>query len=92
MSDRQFKELCKKLDTLIKLTAMNALKGKNLTDQVEILSAIGLQPKEMSAILGTDSATVRTLKSRIRRRTTRGTKKETAQGKSEPRAEGAESL
>ena len=56
MSDKQFRILSEKLDTLIKLTAINALKGKNLTDQVEILSEIGLQPKRIATILGTDPA------------------------------------
>ena len=68
MSDRQFKILSQKLDTLIKLTAINALKGKNLTDQVEILSEIGLQPSEIATILGTDPATVSTLKSRAKKK------------------------
>jgi len=74
MSDRQFKILSEKLDTLIKLTAINALKGKNLTYQVEILSEIGLQPKEIAAILGTDPATVSTLKSRVKKKKTKAAK------------------
>jgi hypothetical protein len=68
MNDKQFKELSKKLDTLIKLTAINALRDRNLTDQIGILSEIGLMPKEIAAILGTDPATVRTLKSRVKKR------------------------
>lgn len=79
MSDKDFEELCEKLDILIKLTAMNALKGRTLTDQVEILSVIGLHSKEIATILGADSATVRALKSRIKRRKTRKAEKETAQ-------------
>lgn len=68
MSDKQFKILTEKLDTLIRLTAIDALKGKNLTDQVEILSEIGLQPKEIATILGTDPNTVRALKSRVKKK------------------------
>lgn len=68
INNKQFKELSKKLDTLIKLTAINALRDKNLTDQVEILSVIGLQPKEIAIILGTDPSTVSTLKSRLKKR------------------------
>jgi len=79
MSDKQFKILTEKLDTLIKLTAIDALKGKNLTDQVEILSEIGLQPKEIARILGTDPNTVRTLKSRVKSRKTKKTENETSQ-------------
>jgi len=80
MSDKQFKILTEKLDTLIRLTAIDALKGKNLTDQVEILSEIGLQPKEIATILGTDPNTVRALKSRVKNRKTKKTKNETSQG------------
>ena len=76
MSDKQFKVLSEKLDTLIKLTAINALKGKNLTYQVEILSEIGLQPKEIATILGTDPATVSTLKSRVKKKRTKKAEKE----------------
>ncbi len=79
MSDKQFKILSEKLDTLIKLTAMNSLAGKNLTDQVKILSEIGLQPKEIATLLGTDASTVSTLKSRVKKKRTK-TKKENANG------------
>lgn len=80
MSDKQLKILTEKLDTLIRLTAIDALKGKNLTDQVEILSEIGLQPKEIATILGTDPNTVSALKSRVRKRKTKKTENETSQG------------
>jgi len=79
MSEEQFKILSEKLDTLIKLAAINALKGKNLTDQVEILSEIGLQPKEIATILGTDRNTVSVLKSRAKRRKAEKTENETLQ-------------
>ena len=68
MSEKQFEILSEKIDTLIKLTAINALKDRSLTDQVEILSEIGLQPKEIATILGTDPNTVSVLKSRVKRR------------------------
>jgi len=68
MNDKQFEELKKRFDILIKLTAMNTLKDRKLTDQVEILSMIGLQPKEIAMVLGTDSDTVSTLKSRVKKR------------------------
>lgn len=70
MSDKQFKALSEKLDILIKLTAINALKDKNMTEQVGILSELGLQPKNIATILGTDSHTIRTLKSRVKKKRT----------------------
>ncbi len=41
-----------KLDTLIKLTALNALRGRELKEQVLILDRMGYQPKEIAEILG----------------------------------------
>lgn len=79
MSDTQFRILSQKMDTLIKLTAINALKGKSLTDQVGILSEIGLQPREIATILGTDRKTVSVLKSRAKRRRSKKTETETPQ-------------
>jgi transcriptional regulator len=80
MSNNQFKILSEKLDVLIKLTAINALKGKSLTEQVEILSEIGLQPKNIATILGTDRKTVSTLKGRTKKRKSKKTKNRIQQG------------
>lgn len=80
-SDKHFEELSEKLDILIKLTAMNALRERTLTDQVEILSTIGLEPKEIATILGSDPATISTLKSRAKKKRTKKAKsKEGVQG------------
>lgn len=80
MSDRQFQRLLDKLDALIKLAAINVLGNKNLTEQVEILLEIGLQPKEIATILRTDSNTVRALKSRLKRRKTKEEEKQAPRG------------
>ena len=80
MSDTQFRILTHKMDTLIKLTAISALRGKNLTDQVGILSEIGLQPSEIAVILGTDPSTVSTLKSRVKKKKTEKAQKEAQEG------------
>jgi len=44
-----------RLNVLIKLTAANVIQGKNFKDQVSLLSSVGLQPKEISDILGKTS-------------------------------------
>jgi hypothetical protein len=75
MNDTQFRILSQKMDTLIKLIAINALKGKNLTDQVGILSEVGLQPSEIAVILGTDPSTVSTLKGRVKKKKTKKAEK-----------------
>jgi hypothetical protein len=45
MDELQFKLLSDKMDTIIKLLAMNAVEGKGLKDQVLMLSSFGFQPK-----------------------------------------------
>ncbi|WGM88529.1 MAG: hypothetical protein NUK63_06290 [Candidatus Bathyarchaeum tardum] len=76
MEDKQFKILSAKLDTLIRITAINALADKNLTEQVKILSDIGLQPRSIANILGTDNATVSTLKNRLKKKYKTNSKKD----------------
>lgn len=87
MSEKQFEELSKRLDILIKLTAINALKDKNLTEQVEILSSIDLQPKQIATILGTDPSVISSLKSRVKKRKGKEPKEETVQEKPEKTGE-----
>ena len=55
MDDRQFQEINAKLDTIIKLLALNALgviQTKKLKDQVRLLSSFGFQPSQIAEILG----------------------------------------
>lgn len=75
MSDKQFKELIQKLDTLIKLTAMTALSRKTQKDQIKILSGLGLQPKEIAFLLGTTPLTVSVTKSKLKRKKSKVKKK-----------------
>ena len=51
MDERQFEVLSRKMDMLIKLTAMNAVAGKNLSDQVSLLSSLSFRPSEIGEIL-----------------------------------------
>jgi DNA-binding CsgD family transcriptional regulator len=71
MSKEQFEELAQKLDTLIRLVAGNLLKdAKNKTQKVEILYNLGIPTKEISQLANTSEASVETLKTRLRKRTT----------------------
>jgi len=54
MDARQFAELSKKMDIVIKLLASNVVQGKNLTQQAAMLSAIGLEIKDIALILDKD--------------------------------------
>ena len=58
----------KKIDILIKLTAINSLHSKNLTQKIGILSEMGLDNTEISQILDSDKDTVKTLKSRYKKK------------------------
>jgi len=50
MSDNN-KELLKKIDILIRVSAISAIQGKNLKEQVRSLSLAGLGPSEIAEIL-----------------------------------------
>ena len=68
MDDKQFEELTRRMDVLIGLAAMSATSGKNLTERILVLSAVGLKPSEIALILGKPANQVRTLLSRGRKR------------------------
>jgi len=52
VDDQQFKQLSDKIDTIIKLLALNTVQGKQLKDQVSVLSSLGLRPKQIADMLG----------------------------------------
>ena len=51
MDDRQFEELSRKMDMLIRINAMNAMAGRSLADQVGALSSMGFKPAEIASVL-----------------------------------------
>ena len=62
MSKEQFEQLLSRLDTLIKITAIDAFQGKSRADVVRILSELGFQNKDIAMILGTTAAYVAKVK------------------------------
>ncbi len=44
-------EIIKKLDTLIRVSVVNAIQGKTLREQVRLLSLANLAPKDIAEIL-----------------------------------------
>ena len=52
MDETQFRQLSDKMDIIIKLLALNAVEGKELKNQVVILSSFGFQPKQIADMLG----------------------------------------
>jgi len=61
------KRLLEKIDVLVRLSALNIIKDKEYTEQVELLSSVGLQPKEIADLLGKTSNSVRVTLSRLRK-------------------------
>ncbi|MEM3697098.1 MAG: hypothetical protein QXQ94_06315 [Candidatus Bathyarchaeia archaeon] len=62
MSREQFEQIVSRLDTLIKITAINAFQGKSRADVVRILSELGFKNKDIAMILGTTTAYVAKVK------------------------------
>jgi DNA-directed RNA polymerase specialized sigma24 family protein len=66
MDEQQFTQLSNKMDTIIKLLALNAVEGKQLKDQVAILSSFGFQPKQIAEMLGKNPSSIRVMLHRLR--------------------------
>lgn len=67
MDVEQFNQLSNKMDTIIKLLAVNLVEGKPFKDQVSLLSAFGFQPKQIADIVGETPNKVRVTLHRIRK-------------------------
>jgi len=59
LTKRQFEEILRKLDLLVKLSALNLVKDRKVREQIKFLYGLGLQPKEIAWILGKTSTHVR---------------------------------
>lgn len=67
--------MLQRLDAITRLLAMNLPKEINLTQKVEVLSEMGLQPKDIGPILGTTPNSVSVLLNKIKK----GKEKESVQ-------------
>lgn len=68
-----------KLDTIIKLMVLSKSDNKNQSELIWMLSAAGLQPKEIANMLGTTPNTVRVMLFAMRKQKRKG-KKVTVKG------------
>ena len=59
-------KLFQKLDRMTKLLAAIAVQGKNLKEQVKLLSDAGLQPSEIAEITGKNANLIRVTKSSLK--------------------------
>ena len=52
VEESQFQQISTKLDSILKLLALNTVQGRSLRDQVALLSSVGFQPKQIAEMLG----------------------------------------
>jgi len=71
MNKEQFERVMNKLDTLIKITAINTFQGKSRADVVQILSSLGFSNIDIAMILGTTAAYVAKVKYEFKKQRTR---------------------
>ena len=64
----QESELSQKLDIIIKILAINQLKGKEVGEQITFLNSIGIANKEIASILNKSQNTVNATLSQQRKK------------------------
>ena len=52
MDDTQFNQITSRLDSILKLLALNTVRDRSLKEQVALLSSVGFQPKLIAEMLG----------------------------------------
>ena len=52
MDEAQFNQITSRLDSILKLLALNTVQGRTLKEQVSLLSSVGFQPKQIAEMLG----------------------------------------
>ena len=67
MAEQNEIQVEKKIDRVLQLLGMVAVKGLSQTDQIATLSRVGFSPKEIASVLGTTANTVRVALVSIRR-------------------------
>lgn len=58
MDKEQIAWLDHKLDLILRIMAMEKLQGKTQTEQVKMLTELGLRPSEISSVTGIDIHTI----------------------------------
>lgn len=51
MSEKEFENISKKLDTISRLLAFDIIKGKSVNEQIDILTKAGLKASEIALLL-----------------------------------------
>lgn len=67
MTEKLLQNLNQKVDTIIRLLALQITQGKKQEEQIWLLSSIGYKPKEIARTLGTTPNTVRVTLSNLKK-------------------------
>jgi len=65
---KQFDQLMRKLDTVIRIVALSSMRDLTSTEKIALLSHAGLAPKEIAEIIGTTQNVVNVRLSELRKR------------------------
>jgi DNA-directed RNA polymerase specialized sigma24 family protein len=65
--ESDLREVSQKLETVIRLLAIDVIKGRELKDQVRLLDQAGLSPRDIAEILGKTPNAVRVALFTLRR-------------------------
>ncbi len=68
MDTEILKEISIKLDSLIKLSALNYIKDKSMTDQIGFLAELGFKNPEIAQMVGTNRDSVATMKNQYKKK------------------------
>lgn len=82
MEDEILLRIDEKLDAMVRLMASGCIEGKNKTDAIKTLGALGLDPDLIAEVVGTTSGTVRARLSEVRKKNRLESKKITKKAES----------
>ena len=68
MEKKDFKELSKKFDIIIRLLAVQSIENKKGKEAIYLLSRVGFQPKKIAQLIGTTPNTVRVALSEMKKK------------------------
>ena len=80
MNDKQLEILIKRIDILIKMTALNVLRDKTPKEKVKILSGLGLKPLEIARVIDKSRNYVNVALHRIRKEEEKAVEEEKSSG------------
>ncbi len=68
MNETQFKILADKIDLLIRINAAKVIEDKEFSEQIKVLSQVGLKPAEIAEITGKTANNVRVMQNYLKKK------------------------